>query len=360
MAGLAVGIIATFALQSIGTAAETAEDPALPAPEDFHLFLLIGQSNMSGRGKIADEDRQAHPRVWKLDVENRWVPAVDPLHFDNAKLVGVGLGATFGKTLANRNDKIHIGLIPSAKGGTRIDQWKKGGRLYETAVARTRAAMKQGTLKGILWHQGEGDTGSTEKLDAYFPKLTRLVHHLREDLEAPTAPFIAGQLSRAWGDEKPLRKEFNIRLLRQSRLQTSPNFATVLSQGISAKEDKTHFDAAGLRELGRRYAAAWEHLADPKGRPDPATAPEAIHFRGHPICQVMSILARRGGISYAVDLDVLESPLWSRPYEAEFRNVTAERALRAALTQVGLSWSENGHPGFWRIKLPKETNPAKP
>ena len=30
---------------------------ALPPPESFHLFLLIGQSNMAGRGAVEGEDR---------------------------------------------------------------------------------------------------------------------------------------------------------------------------------------------------------------------------------------------------------------------------------------------------------------
>ena len=33
------------------------------ADANFHLYLLIGQSNMAGRGKIALEDKVAVPRV---------------------------------------------------------------------------------------------------------------------------------------------------------------------------------------------------------------------------------------------------------------------------------------------------------
>jgi hypothetical protein len=54
-------------------------------PEDasrFHLFLLAGQSNMAGRGKVEPQDAEPHPRVRMLDQAGNWVPAVDPLHFD--------------------------------------------------------------------------------------------------------------------------------------------------------------------------------------------------------------------------------------------------------------------------------------
>ncbi|MBL9199435.1 MAG: hypothetical protein JNL39_02965, partial [Opitutaceae bacterium] len=44
-----------------------AQTPALPAKENFHLFLLVGQSNMAGRGKPVAADRAPHARVLMLD-----------------------------------------------------------------------------------------------------------------------------------------------------------------------------------------------------------------------------------------------------------------------------------------------------
>ena len=46
----------------------------LPAADaDFHLYLLIGQSNMAGRGKIELQDKVAVPRVLMLNKANEWV-----------------------------------------------------------------------------------------------------------------------------------------------------------------------------------------------------------------------------------------------------------------------------------------------
>ncbi len=53
-----------------------------PQPQSMHLFVLAGQSNMAGRGLVADEDRIVHPRVFTLDRNGKWIPAVDPLHWD--------------------------------------------------------------------------------------------------------------------------------------------------------------------------------------------------------------------------------------------------------------------------------------
>ena len=77
-----------------------AEPEPLPSKDRFHLFLLVGQSNMAGRGVVADEDRTAHPRVLMLNQAGEWVPAIDPMHFDKP-IAGVGLGKTFGQIIAD-------------------------------------------------------------------------------------------------------------------------------------------------------------------------------------------------------------------------------------------------------------------
>ena len=68
----------------------------LPPKERFHLYLLIGQSNMAGRGAIEEQDKTPHPRVLKFTKENTWAAAIDPLHFDKPAIAGVGLGSSFG------------------------------------------------------------------------------------------------------------------------------------------------------------------------------------------------------------------------------------------------------------------------
>ena len=134
-----------------------AEPVKLPAKEKLHLYLLIGQSNMAGRGVVEEQDKQSHPRVLKFTKENSWATATDPLHFDKPTIAGVGLGSSFGRALAEANPDATIGLIPCAVGGTPLSRWSKGGDLYAQALERARLALKDGVLKGILWHQGEGD-----------------------------------------------------------------------------------------------------------------------------------------------------------------------------------------------------------
>ena len=59
-----------------------AHDSTPTSKDKFHLFLLFGQSNMAGRGVVEPEDTKPHPRVLMLSKDGKWVPAVDPMHFD--------------------------------------------------------------------------------------------------------------------------------------------------------------------------------------------------------------------------------------------------------------------------------------
>src|ERR1700722_12544886 len=102
--------------------------------QEKQLFLLIGQSNMAGRGVVEEQDKEIIPGVFMLNKEMAWVPAIDPLHFDKPAVAGVGLGRTFAKTLQWASPGAPIGLIPAAFGGTSLDEWKPGDKLYADAV----------------------------------------------------------------------------------------------------------------------------------------------------------------------------------------------------------------------------------
>jgi len=185
-----------------GVATDSCADaPALPAKEKFHLFLLAGQSNMAGRGAVEAQDKVAHPRVLMLAKDGAWKPAVNPLHFDKSS-AGVGLGRSFAIALAEqeKDKEIVIGLIPAACGGSPISTWQPGGyhgqtksHPYDDAVSRTHRAMKDGALKGILWHQGESDSNPVLAA-THKQSLSELIARFRKDLAAPKLPFVIGQL----------------------------------------------------------------------------------------------------------------------------------------------------------------------
>jgi hypothetical protein len=80
---------------------------------------------MAGRGTVEDRDRKAHLRVLALTRDDAWATAVDPMHLDKPRIAGVGLGTTFGKTVAEALPDATIGLVPCAVGGSSIARWGK-------------------------------------------------------------------------------------------------------------------------------------------------------------------------------------------------------------------------------------------
>lgn len=234
-----------------------APEAPLPAPDKFHLYLLIGQSNMAGRGKVDSADNAPPPRVYKFTKEQAWVPATDPLHFDKP-IAGVGLGTAFGRVMAEADQEIAIGLIPCAVGGTPLSRWQKGGDLYQQAVARAKAAQKQGTLRGILWHQGESDAGSEATAKNYAERLSGMVRDLRSDLDAPDAPFVAGELGHFLAKEKSGKPSYWPMVNEQLHLLPGlvEHAAVASSRDLKPLADQVHFDSASLREFGQRYAEA--------------------------------------------------------------------------------------------------------
>lgn len=225
-------------------------------PREMHLFLLIGQSNMAGRGKVEAADSATHPRIWMLDRENTWVLARDPVHFDKPAIAGVGLASEFARTLAQDDPQVTVGLIPCAFGGTSLEEWKAGGELYRNAIERTKIASRSGTLQGILWHQGEADS-APERVKTYPARFASMIAQMRTDLNAPDVPVVVGEL----GHYRPSFGLFNAML--PELIKQVPRAALVSSESLTDKGDNLHFDSPSLRTFGRRYAQAWKRIQQP-------------------------------------------------------------------------------------------------
>ena len=228
----------------------------LPPKEKLQLYLLIGQSNMAGRGVPEEVDQTPHPRVL-LFATNQWIPATEPITKDPNKFHGVGPGLAFAKIMAEKKPDATIGLVACAVGGTPLKRWVRGADLYTNAVHQARLAMKEGTLAGILWHQGESDTGHATDANTYGERLAQMIHDLREDLGATNVPIVVGELGQFLINRPnkpvPLAKVVNEALLKIP--SHVPLTGCAESKGLADKGDELHFSAPAQREFGRRYAA---------------------------------------------------------------------------------------------------------
>jgi len=117
--------------------------------------------------------------------------------------------------------------------------------------------MRDGVLKGILWHQGEGDSNEVDA-ERYEERLIALIRSLRADLGVPDVPFVCATLGDFVVARNPWARIVNQALERlPDRVERT---ACVDAGGLKHKGDELHFDAASARELGKRYARAMVRL----------------------------------------------------------------------------------------------------
>ena len=139
----------------------------------------------------------------------------------------------------------------NARGGRSINSWLKGPKddYYGEALSRIRQAMKYGTLKAIIWHQGEADSRNPE---AYMAKLQKLVADLREDLGDTKLPVIVGEIAewRVNGTSDAFNKMLRTvpRHIPYSYCVSSRELVPLIN------ENDPHFSADSQIILGRRYA----------------------------------------------------------------------------------------------------------
>ena len=233
--------------------------------ENFHVFLLMGQSNMAGYGKVLPEDKEAVPHVVigrRSEAGITWLPAAQPLQGTR-----FGLGLPFAKEYLKKHPGITVGLIPAARGGASIDRLKKGTGTYSAAINRAKAAQAEGVIKGVLWHQGESDTVAEGLADTYEKKLHELIADVRRDSGNEDLPFIAGNLAEFYGTGKDHSKPDRVKRINKVRgvLRALPNkientgFAE--STGCSSPDHHmVHFDRESYIILGKRYAEVYDKI----------------------------------------------------------------------------------------------------
>ena len=226
------------------------------------VYLLVGQSNMAGRGHLSDAAPISAERIEKLDKSGKWVAATEPLHYDKPS-AGAGLGMSFARIVADRDRTVKVGLVPCAVGGSSLDAWQPGAHLYVEAMRRAKIAQKDGEIKAILWHQGESDADRGKREASYNARLAKMVAAMREELglDAKKVPFIFGSIGEF--AQAPYY-EGNRSLNRVMRRATDliPNSAWVEGGDLACNGDMIHFNTRSVRTFGQRYAAAYLRLRD--------------------------------------------------------------------------------------------------
>jgi len=227
----------------------------------IHSFLLIGQSNMAGRGFL----EEAHPidtTSIKVLRNGRWQPMYRPVNPDRS-FSGVNLAERFAELYAKKY-QVEVGLIPCADGGTTLEQWAPGGLLFDHAVYQSRLAERTSTIAGVLWHQGEADC-ETHLYPTYRERLEQLLTAFRRELKLEDVPFLLGGLGDFLKDNAAMSfwNYPHINTALQEVAAAGERIGFVTAEGLPANSDNLHFSASALYEFGERYFEVFETLRDP-------------------------------------------------------------------------------------------------
>ena len=269
-----------------------------PDPK-FFIYLCFGQSNMEAGARPEEEDKGPVDARFQMlaAVDNpklnrkmgNWYVAEPPI---NRPENNMGPVDWFGRTMvANLPEEYRVGVINVSVAGAKIELWGKdsyktyldsaqkwmqnickqyNGNPYQRLIDMARIAQQDGVIKGILIHQGESNSTDPE----WPNKVKDIYKNLMKDLnlKPKNIPLLAGELKSK--EESGVCYAFNTDIL-PNLPKVLPNAYIISSKGVKGTPDQFHFDTAGMREFGRRYAVKMLEIqgfeySENKG-PKPAT-----------------------------------------------------------------------------------------
>lgn len=223
------------------------------------IFILAGQSNMSGYGKDPAYD-PPQLGVHLYDNSGDWVLAShplfsvpDPIYCNNDESSGTSPGLAFGKLLSKRLN-IPIGLVSAARGGSSLEEWNPAGEEHELFDALCEKVNETGKFAGMLWYQGCNETNENEEAETYLEKFEEAVSLWRKKFGH--FPIVTCQINRhAWRLED---KERNWGLVREAQRQAAikiPDVFVVPTMDMPTC-DGIHNTSASCVTVGERIANA--------------------------------------------------------------------------------------------------------
>ena len=239
----------------------------------LRVFLLMGQSNMTGSGKARElkppyNEKHDRIRIW---ANGRWEYFTPRVKF--------GPGVSLAHELADLWPNDTIGVIKVAIGGTGIrafeKNWKKEqadrtndakkGPLYKDLMNAVTEAKKisKPVFSGFVWKQGGKDKSKESLAKEYYDTFKQLVSDLRKDLSAPDMPvFVLTYASDVDLDKKNTKAftekyKYIMHVLKAHNRagRDIPNTVTVL-HGKLPLVDAVHYNTEGQLTLGKMTSSA--------------------------------------------------------------------------------------------------------
>jgi hypothetical protein len=232
---------------------------SLPAKENTWVFIMAGQSNMAGRGTVEPQDTIPNKRILSIDQNGELIIAKEPLHWYEPEKTGLDCGYSFAKTLLKKiPSNISILIIPTAVGGSSITQWLNDSlyrnvKLFSNFLSKVEIARKFGTIKGILWHQGESDANEKD-IPFYKQRLGQLFSKFRSATGNNELPILLGELGSF--SDNPVNFSLINKAIHEYAAEDK-NSRVIITNDLKDKGDHLHFDSKGQRIMGIRFAEAY-------------------------------------------------------------------------------------------------------
>ena len=227
---------------------------------EARVFLLAGQSNMSGAGLFDQlkKSEQKPPEGVQIWNKNQW-QEVGPGISANTGRFGPELA--FGRAMRQAFPKDEIYLIKTAAGGTSMHKhWTvegNKGALVKRFISSAQAALKnlkdEGVkyrVEGMLWMQGESDADQGKGAE-YEDSLKKFIKEMRREFKEREMPFIMGRIITTF--DKPKGNGPLVRAAQESVAEEVKNVVCFDTDDFD-RINKGHYNHEGQLELGKTFA----------------------------------------------------------------------------------------------------------
>ncbi len=252
------------------------------------VYILSGQSNMSGGGEVVEEGLKFDAavgdkvRIWdateawgKQGAPGKWV-TLNQLQAlkKEAKANKIGPEFGFAKAMSELYPANDIHLIKVSRGGTAIDWWLPDANGKENGHTMLLANLKNALeridgkyeIAGMLWMQGESDAKKQADAEAYQKKLEQLIALMRKETAKPELPFVIGRLSSRILESKKFNMPFAkiVQSGQEAVAKNDKNASVINTDDLSQRSDLVHFDQEGQMGLGKLFGEAMIGLEEKK------------------------------------------------------------------------------------------------
>jgi Carbohydrate esterase, sialic acid-specific acetylesterase/IPT/TIG domain len=227
------------------------EGTTLVAPDE--VFVLAGQSNMSGRGQPWQKGTCNNDPRLLMWVNGGWQVATDPIRGVDRKK-GVSPGMTFGLDVLRDRPAETVGLVQCSVGGTSIIDWRPSGSLYQRCVSLALATGRP--LGGWLFLQGESEVRNADLARAWKEHFEEMLAAFRAQFGAQV-PFLLGQIGNLGNAGAIVREQ------QAEAAAENPRVALVTTADLPLGSDGQHFTIPSYKIIGERFGVAWCSLAGP-------------------------------------------------------------------------------------------------